>query len=87
MSAAVQPAPNERVAALPDDDWRTRAEEFSGDRLRRNLALAAALVPVIEEAGGVFTDWQGRVTPFGGDSIATNDLLAGPVRSALGVPA
>jgi len=62
-----------------------RADAMVDDKM--NPWDAAALVPVIEEAGGVFTDWQGRVTPFGGDSIATNDLLAGPVRSALGVPA
>lgn len=36
----------ERVAALPVDDWRTRAPEFLGDRLKRNLALAAAFQAV-----------------------------------------
>lgn len=46
---------------------------------------AAALQPVIEEAGGVFTDWSGRRTAFGGSSVATNAALAAEVRAALGV--
>jgi histidinol-phosphatase len=45
---------------------------------------AAALMPAIVEAGGVFTDWSGRATPFGGSAIATNSALASPVRSVLG---
>ncbi len=45
---------------------------------------AAALQPIIEEAGGVFTDWTGRRTSFGGSCIATNAALAGPVRERLG---
>lgn len=48
---------------------------------------AAALVPIIEEAGGVFTDWKGVRTAFGGDSVATNAALARDARSLLGVPA
>jgi aryl-alcohol dehydrogenase-like predicted oxidoreductase len=31
---------------LPADDWRARSQEFSGDRLKRNLALAEALRPI-----------------------------------------
>jgi histidinol-phosphatase len=46
---------------------------------------AAALVPVIQEAGGVFTDWSNRTTAFGGSGIATNAALAGEVRAVLGV--
>ena len=38
----------ERAAALPGDDWRSRSPEFSGERLQRNLRLAAALRPVAE---------------------------------------
>ena len=45
---------------------------------------ACALQPVIEEAGGVFTDWRGRATAFGGDTIATNAALARVVRATLG---
>jgi histidinol-phosphatase len=44
---------------------------------------AAALYPIITEAGGIMTDWQGRRTPFGGDVIATNLALAEQVRSIL----
>ena len=46
----------------------------------------AALMPIVAEAGGVFTDWQGRPTPFGGDAIATNANLDEIVREIL-VPA
>lgn len=35
----------------------------------------AALLPIIEEAGGRFTDWQGRRTIRGGSAVATNGLL------------
>lgn len=45
---------------------------------------AAALVPVIEEAGGVFTDWSGRRTAFGGNGIATNTGIARETRALLG---
>jgi fructose-1,6-bisphosphatase/inositol monophosphatase family enzyme len=43
----------------------------------------AALMPIITEAGGVFTDWRGRPTPFGGDAIATNASLATVARDIL----
>jgi fructose-1,6-bisphosphatase/inositol monophosphatase family enzyme len=45
---------------------------------------AAALQPIIEEAGGVFTDWSGRRTAFGGSVVASNAALAAEVRVALG---
>ena len=44
---------------------------------------AAALQPIIEEAGGVFTDWLGVPTVFGGSAVATNRLLADEVRAVL----
>jgi histidinol phosphatase-like enzyme (inositol monophosphatase family) len=44
---------------------------------------AAALLPIIVEAGGVFTDWRGRNTAFGRDAIATNANLAVAVREIL----
>jgi fructose-1,6-bisphosphatase/inositol monophosphatase family enzyme len=47
---------------------------------------AAALYPIITEAGGVFTDWRGRDTAFGGDLIATNSALARRVRDVLIAP-
>ena len=37
---------------------------------------AAALQPVIEEAGGKFFDWQGRPTVHSEEAIATNAALA-----------
>ena len=40
-----------------------------------NLWDCAALLPIIEEAGGTFTDWAGVRTASGGNSIATNGLL------------
>jgi len=47
---------------------------------------SAALLPVIEEAGGVFTDWAGRRTGFGGEAIATNAALAAEIRQVLAAP-
>jgi histidinol phosphatase-like enzyme (inositol monophosphatase family) len=44
---------------------------------------AAALLPIIEEAGGVFTDWKGARTAFGAGAIATNGLLDAEVRGKL----
>lgn len=43
----------------------------------------AAVRPVIEEAGGVFTDWNGVPSHTGGHAIATNAALADAVRSLL----
>ena len=36
---------------------------------------AAALLPILEEAGGTFTDWQGRPTIYSGEGIATNGRI------------
>ena len=47
---------------------------------------AAALQPIIEEAGGVFSDWSGRRTAFGGNAVASNAALAAEVRAVLGGP-
>lgn len=44
---------------------------------------AAALLPIIQEAGGVFTDWKGARTAFGGSAIATNATLDAEVRRLL----
>ena len=35
----------------------------------------APLLPILEEAGGAFTDWQGRRTIHSGQAIATNGLV------------
>lgn len=48
---------------------------------------AAALYPVITEAGGVFTDWRGEPTPFGGSIVATNAAVAARARELLGASA
>jgi histidinol-phosphatase len=37
-----------------------------------NVWDAAAIMPVLLEAGGSFTDWQGNRTVFGGEGLATN---------------
>ncbi len=42
-----------------------------------------ALIPVIEEAGGVCTSWKGQRTIHGGDLFACNAKLAGDIRAAL----
>jgi len=44
---------------------------------------SAALLPIIQEAGGVFTDWDGKVTGLGGSAVATNAVLADEVRRIL----
>jgi fructose-1,6-bisphosphatase/inositol monophosphatase family enzyme len=46
-----------------------------------NLWDAAALQPVIEGAGGHFSDWQGRPSVHTGNAVATNRKLAGLVLS------
>jgi fructose-1,6-bisphosphatase/inositol monophosphatase family enzyme len=37
-----------------------------------NIWDAAAVQPVIEEAGGTFTDWIGQAVHTSGEGIATN---------------
>ena len=37
-----------------------------------NVWDAAAIQPILEEAGGTFTDWQGNATIHAGESIGTN---------------
>jgi len=46
----------------------------------------AALLPVIEEAGGRFTDWRGRRTAGGGEALATNGVLHAAVLDLLREP-
>jgi histidinol-phosphatase len=40
-----------------------------------NVWDCAALLPIVEEAGGMFTDWQGKRTIHGGNAISTNRVL------------
>jgi histidinol phosphatase-like enzyme (inositol monophosphatase family) len=45
-----------------------------------NVWDCAPLLPILEEAGGTFTDWGGRRTIRGGNAISTNGLLYETVR-------
>ncbi|BFU42530.1 histidinol-phosphatase [Krasilnikovia sp. MM14-A1004] len=81
--------------------WRTRAYgDFYGYMLLAEGALdvmvepelslwdVAALIPIVREAGGTFTDLQGRPGPGGGSAIATNGPLHDEVLTRLApVPA
>ena len=40
-----------------------------------NVWDCAPLLPILEEAGGTFTDWKGQRTIEGGNAIATNGKL------------
>lgn len=44
---------------------------------------AAALLPVVEEAGGTLTDWNGRARVDGGEAVATNGAVADEVLEVL----
>jgi histidinol phosphatase-like enzyme (inositol monophosphatase family) len=50
-----------------------------------NLWDCAAVLPIIEEAGGTFTDWDGERTPAGGNAIATNGALFPEVMRTIAV--
>lgn len=88
---------NGRLGAMLDlmrSTWRTRAYgDFFGHMLVAEGAVdimvepelslwdVAALVPIVTEAGGTFTDLSGRPGPGGGSAVASNgklhaDLLA-----------
>jgi fructose-1,6-bisphosphatase/inositol monophosphatase family enzyme len=43
----------------------------------------AAILPVVTEAGGRFTDWSGKATTRGGDGVGTNGKLHRLVLSVL----
>ncbi|MEZ6096314.1 MAG: histidinol-phosphatase [Pirellulaceae bacterium] len=48
-----------------------------------NVWDACALLPIVNEAGGRFTDWQGQSRVDGGDGIGTNGHLHDAVLNAL----
>jgi histidinol-phosphatase len=54
-----------------------------------NVWDAAAIQPIIEEAGGTFTDWRGQPTIHSGEGIATNGQILDEVLkiTASAVPA
>lgn len=78
--------------------WRTRAYgDFYGYMLLAEGAVdvmvepelslwdLAALVPIVTEAGGEFTDLMGRPGPGGGSAVATNAKLHTTVLERLGL--
>lgn len=82
--------------SMMDRMWRTRAygDFFSYMLLAEGavdiacepeLALydMAALVPIVQEAGGMFTDLSGEEGPWGGNALATNSLLHAEALSML----
>jgi histidinol-phosphatase len=48
-----------------------------------NVWDCAALLPIVEEAGGTFTDWRGARTIRGGNAFATNGPLFGEVLAVI----
>jgi histidinol-phosphatase len=48
-----------------------------------NVWDCAALLPILEEAGGTFTDWKGQRTVHGGNAISTNGLLFNDVMETI----
>lgn len=83
--------------ALTDRVWRTRgygdfysymlvAEGAVDIACEPELALydMGALVPIVVEAGGTFTNTVGVPGPFGGNAVATNGRLHASVLDALG---
>ncbi|NES15876.1 MULTISPECIES: histidinol-phosphatase [unclassified Micromonospora] len=92
----------DEVLQLMRDTWRSRAYgDFYGYMLLAEGALdvmvepelslwdIAALVPIVTEAGGTFTDLSGSPAPAGGanSAIASNGPLHGDILARLGRPA
>jgi fructose-1,6-bisphosphatase/inositol monophosphatase family enzyme len=48
-----------------------------------NIWDCAALLPIIEEAGGTFTDWTGRRTISGNNAISTNGVVLDEVMQTI----
>ena len=48
-----------------------------------NVWDCAALLPIVEEAGGTFTDWQGAPRIDGGNAISTNGKLFDEVMATI----
>jgi histidinol-phosphatase len=51
-----------------------------------NIWDCAALLPIVEEAGGTFTDWTGKPTIDGGNAISTNGSLLDRVMEIVSQP-
>jgi histidinol phosphatase-like enzyme (inositol monophosphatase family) len=54
-----------------------RAEAMVDPRMQ--VWDAAALQPILEEAGGAFTDWQGEPSIYTGNAVATNGRVTAEV--------
>lgn len=50
---------------------------------RMNPWDCAALIPILHEAGGRFTDWKGRSASDGGDAVSSNGILHDVILSRL----
>jgi histidinol-phosphatase len=93
---------NGRLAAVLDlmrGTWRNRAYgDFYGYMLVAEGAVdimvepelslwdVAALIPIVTEAGGTFTDLDGRPGPGGGSAVATNGKLHSDLLARLTAP-
>ena len=44
---------------------------------------SAPFLPILEEAGGTFTDWSGSATIYGGSAISTNGLVSPEIEEFL----
>lgn len=87
----------DRVLDIFRHAWRSRAYgDFYGYMLLAEGAVdvmmepelslwdVAALVPIVTEAGGTFTDLSGRTDPAGGSAVATNGRLHQDLLDRLG---
>ena len=86
----------EALIALSDRVWRLRgfgdfwqymlvaqgAVDIAAEP-ELDLYDMGALVPIVTEAGGVFTDLEGHPGPWGGNALATNGLLHQEALAAL----
>jgi aryl-alcohol dehydrogenase-like predicted oxidoreductase len=67
----------ERVAALPEDDWRKRNPQFQGEALAANLALVEALRPIAQRHGtslaAVAIAWALSVPGVSGAIVGARD--------------
>jgi len=74
-----------REGTPPSELLATGRAEVALDPIM-NIWDCAALLPIVEEAGGRFTDWSGRRTIDGGEAVATNGFLHGDVLDLLREP-
>jgi fructose-1,6-bisphosphatase/inositol monophosphatase family enzyme len=48
-----------------------------------NVWDAAPLLPILQEAGGVFMDWEGRTTIYGGNGLSVPASLRDEVLAVI----